>query len=302
MLMSPFEHMLTHVTFCLLSPVLMYCHHSHSCCHHHCSESNWLEKKRQTVLEQRRLDNELKLEKLRLATQQKQIERESKNAQRREKSEDLRREKEKARREEQILMRLENIERLIRSEDGGVQSSAIPPTEAKEMQPSSVAPLVSEEKSQKSRLLIKNRQTALHLFRAKLKGSWAARDNKMRLFHNKELCEEYLEYESSLPSYCLQFLADLPQGEAVSLKVGQTMKYNSDNGEDLLPSVEELSHRSENASMISHFEDAREGLRFLEENAQQMGVVEVVAMSGQTYWVTYRDLLSSFRKEESSSQ
>lgn len=230
------------------------------------------------MLEQRRLDNELKLEKLRIQAEQKRISREMNEA----------------RREEQIMTRLKELERLIvqtAQEKPGEHPPALP---AQSEEEKAAAPAPSP---QKQKLYKKNRQTALKLFRAKLSGARVVKGKTIPVFPDKKLCEEYLEYNISLPDYCRNFLAELDSGSVAYLSHDQGLTYYSDNGEDLLPSADELAQFSPQDEDAAHFEKADATLRYLEENAQVMGLVEITTDSGQRYWMTYRDLSTSAQKE-----
>lgn len=280
---------------CLISPVLMYiCHHHH---HHHCyyhdycNGSNWLEEKRQLGLEQQRLNNEQKLEKLRLETEQKRIDKENKRLSKEERT--LHNDK----KSEQVMARLDELEKLLIQAEQE-RAAAKEEAEAPQKQPAK-ADQVSEQK-QKTRK--KNRLAALRLFRAKTSGLWITADKQLPAFRDKALCEEYLEYECSLPDYCRRFLSELDSDEVVYMAPEQHLTYVSDNGADLVPTEKELQRMAEDTPDAKRFDATHSALQFLQTNAQVMGLVELRTDSGKTYWMTYRDLSSSARQKTSETK
>lgn len=257
------------------------CHHHHHCHHHdYCGGVSWLEEKRQLGLEQQRLNNELKLAKLRLEAEQKRIEKEDKSVKNDRKS-------------EQIMARLDELERLLIQAEQEKAEAEAPQKQSDE---------TKQIGEQKLKIRKKNRIAAQRLFRAKTSGLWVTSDKQIPAFREKALCEEFLEYECSLPEYCRRFLAELDSDEVVYIDPDQHLAYVSDNGEDLVPTEKELQRMAEDNPDAKHFDELNAALQFLQDNAQIMGLIEIRTDSGKTYWVTYRDLTASAQQETSATK
>lgn len=221
--------------------------------------ANWLDKKRQNTLDQRRAAEAIKLEEKRLQ------------------QEEMKRQQEKHERElEKRERELEQRERERKREEAREQ-------ELTERRKSAAAEAAIRTK-------LKNMRNSLKNFDAAPGVMWVTHRPGLLAFSELQECEEYVSYRRSRAAYAMRYARDLIGESVVEVNTKGHLKVQENNCEEILPQEYALRDMCKDGEDVSAYESAESAAQHLKEQADKKGIVRVLTFRGDEYWVAYHDL------------